>query len=164
MPFRPLSTRQNLPYVVSLEQHNANLRVPGAFNGSSPPPTGELCYRPPPWGYFSSVVRVPAYYDAPLVPTDSLVSEKTTSKQIAAFSSPLPTPQLSPPKWSASQSYSSAVRCSIHLVSKLADHSRNPWVAHFFSAVFFFTGYSKGAATLLSKALKKYCWAIGSYP
>ena len=98
MPFRPLSTRQNLPYVVSLEQPNANLRVPGALNGSSPPQTGELCYHPPPCGCLSSMVRVRAYYDAPLVPTDS--GPRKDNKQADCcllLSSPLPSPQLSPP-------------------------------------------------------------------
>lgn len=64
-------------------------RVPRAFNGSLPLQTGELCYCPSPYSCLSSVVMVPAYYDAPLIPTDTLVSEKRTSKQIAAFSSPL---------------------------------------------------------------------------
>lgn len=141
------------------------LEVPGAFNGSLPLQTGELCYRQPPYRCLS----------APwlgCLPTTTLFSSLPPlwSQKRAPTSRLLPSPLLispSPiafiPKWCASQSHSSSVRRSVHLVSKPTGHSHNPQGCPFLLRCFLLHWLLQRYCYSLSKVLKKHCWDAGSY-
>ena len=114
------------------------LEVPAAFNGSLPLQTGELCYRQSPDSGLSSpqlgCLPTTMLFQS-LLPLWSQKREQTSR----LLPSPLlisPNPIAFIPKWSASQSYSSSVQCSIHQVSKPTDHSSNPQECSFLLSCF----------------------------
>ena len=114
------------------------LEVTDTFNGSLPPQTGELCYLQSPQLALFSTVRMHAYYDALLILPPLWSQEREKARGLLHSPLPLisPNPIAFIPEWPAFHSYSSSVRCSIHLVSKSTHHSCNPWVCSFLLSCF----------------------------